>query len=337
MKILFALLLTSVLCGCCCTEKYDLLDAKNAPQKKEVEKYGKDFYSVADGVQKKGDFYLVKAPKTKTKSFALLPRPLKLDSKGVYELRMRYAGQERVALNMYGQEFEGENVRWTRPLVRTMSYLNVNGSTDYRKEFAVSPGIDKIQPIFNLARGGANFVGTVLLLEELSIVRKGDMKFADSEQKKINYAADYDFSKYPVGDFRKIHKGNGPKAKKWSNIKAEIIECDGEKVLHIVRNKDNYIYPFIRLAPFKIDPRYHFVRVTLKAKGKGSFATGLWWQRPSLYFDYENAPKCELTDKWQTFTMTRPCMTADVKNAALSFTSYGDGEFFIKDIEVRFE
>ena len=240
-------------------------------------------------------------------------------------------------MNIYGLEFAGTNFRWSRPLARTMSFLNVNGSTDYYKEFAISPGTDNLQPVFQLWRTGTNFKGNVILIEELSVSRKGDMKFADAELKKVNFAADFDFSKYPVGDFKKIHKGNGEKAKKWSNVKAEVIEKDGGKVLHIVRNKDNYIYPFITLAPFKVDPRYHFVRVTLKAKGKGVFNTGLWWQRPSLYFDYENSPECKLTDQWQTFTMLRPCMTADVKNACLSFTSYGDGEFFIKDIEVRFE
>lgn len=337
MKFLFALLLAVVFSGCC-TEKYDLLEMEKPVKCTEAEPYGGDFYvGFNESVQKKGKFYLVHAPQGGTKIFAFPLKTLKLDPEGLYELHLRFAGKERVALNIYGMEFEGEKVRWTRPLARTMSFLNVNGSTDYYKEFAVSPGTDRLQPIFQLWKTGTNFRGNVLLLEELSVTRKGDMKFADDEQRAVNYAADYDFSKYPVGDFKKIHKGNGPNAKKWSNVKAEVIECDGEKVLHIVRNKDNYIYPFITFSPFKIDPRYYFVRVTFKAKGKGSFSSGLWWQRPSLYFDYENSPKCELTDKWQTFTMLRPCMTADVKNASLSFTSHGDGEFFIKDIEVRFE
>jgi hypothetical protein len=175
------------------------------------------------------------------------------------------------------------------------------------------------------------------MIEELSIVRKGDMKFADADLKKINFAADYDFSRYPVGDFPNIHKGNRPEAKRWSDVKAQIVEVDGEKVLHIVRNKNNYIYPFIHFAPFSVDPQYYFVRLTFKAKGKGSFFSGLWWKRPDLNFDFENTPECKLTDEWQTFTMFRPCMIPGVESATLGFTSHGDGEFFIKDIEVRFE
>ena len=77
--------------------------------------------------------------------------------------------------------------------------------------------------------------------------------------------------------------------------------------------------------------------MSLKARGKGSFKIGLWWERPSLSWDYENKGLCRLTDQWQTFTAVRPCMTPDVAAPTLSFTSYGNGEFDIRDISVTLE
>lgn len=337
MKILLAVLSGLVLCGCC-TEKYNLMDIKEPLESTELQQFGGDYYlGFSDVVSAHEKYHIVHAPQTRRNIFAFPLQTLQLDPRGLYELRLRFAGQEKIALYVFGFEYSSGKIRWTRPLAKTMSYLNVNGITDYSKEFAVSPGTDRLQPMFQLHKEGRPFSKSALMIEELSIIRKGDMKFADAELKKINFAADYDFSKYPVGDFTNIHKGNGPKAKKWSDVKAEIVELDGEKVLHIVRNKDNYIYPFIHFAPFNVDPQYYFVRLTFKAKGKGAFFSGLWWRRPDLNFDFENTPECKLTDEWQTFTMYRPCMPPGVKSATLGFTSRGDGEFFIKDIEVCFE
>lgn len=338
MKFLFALVIGLFLCGCCC-EKYDLMDGKNAIKCPDFELIGGDFYCEFDKVvQKKDDFSIIRTPQNKIKVFAFPLKTVELDPRGIYELNLRFVGKERIFFNILGAEFANGKIRWTRPLARSMSFLNVNGAVNYSKEFAVSPGTEKLQPVFQLqSSANSSLNGYIMLVENLSITRKGDMKCASDELKKINFASDYDFSKYPLGDFKKMRKGNGPNAKKWSNVKADIVEDNGEKVLRIIRKPENYIYPFITLAPFKVDPRYYFVRVTFKAKGKGAFKSGLWWQRSSLYFDYENTPECKLTDKWQTFTMLRPCMTPDVQKAALSFTSAGDGEFYIKDIEVRFE
>ena len=337
MKILLAVFVGLVLCGCS-IEKYNLMDIKEPLESAEMQQLGGNYYvGLSDVVNTHEKYYTVNAPENKKNIFAFPLQRLKLDPRGLYELRLRFAGQEKIALYVFGFEYNAGKIRWNRPLAKTMSYLNVNGMTDYRKEFAVSPGTDCFQPVFQLHKAGRPLPNSVVMIEELSITRKGDMKFADADLKKINFAADYDFSKYPVGDFSNIHKGNGPNAKKWSDVKAQIVEVDGEKVLHIVRNKNNYIYPFINFAPFNVDPRYYFVRLTFKAKGKGSFFSGLWWKRPDLNFDFENTPECKLTDEWQTFTMLRPCMIPGVKSATLGFTSHGDGEFFIKDIEVRFE
>ena len=335
--LLFALpFAVALICGCRTAEELlSLLKGPAAPHLPEKDR--QNFAPYAGSVKPYGNMTLIKAPEADgsfvVEFAAVTPVP---DS--VYEFRMRYAGQENIQLHAYGIEESGNGSQSAGLLMRTMSYLNVNGMVEYAKPFAVSKDCRKLIPLLRLSMPGKFTRGrNCLLVEDMSIRRLGPMKHASAADRENNLASDYDFSKYPAGDFRKIYKGKGKTAPKWSDVKAQIVKENNTAWLRITRKPENYIYPFLELKPFPADPLHHSVRVSLKARGKGSFRIGLWWKRPSLGWDYENRSLCRLTDQWQTFTAVRPCMTPDVTAPTLSFTSYGDGEFDIKDISVTLE
>ena len=264
-------------------------------------------------------------------------QPIAPEPGWIYEMNMKFIGQEGTALHIYGVEYAGTVQRSNHVLLRTRSALNVNGVTGYSKEFAVAPGCTELRTSLTVASAGKTGHTTELLVEKLSIRKVAPMKQASSEIRKINLAEDYDLSKYPEGSFPKMSKGYGENAKHWPNVKAEIVKVDGENLLHIVRTKDQYIYPFMELKPFPVDPRYYYIRLTFEIKGKGTVAPGLWWKRRSLSWDYFHGKKVTLTDDWQTVTVVHPCMTPDVKSATMSFTGGGDGEFWIRNISANME
>ena len=280
--------------------------------------------------------WLVKNPKKEPVIFSVF-QGVTLDSASVYELKMRYIGQEGNRLIVSGSEYGKGKILKGNVLLNTVSSLNVNGVTEYRKKFAVTPDCEQLIPSLSVIHPGKTGHATELLIEELSISRVGTMKKAAPEHKKINLAADYDFSKYPQGDFSGIYKGYGPNAQKWSSIKAEIVEQNGEKVLHIIRTPENYIYPYMELKPFPVDPQYYFVKLTFQAKGKGVIKPGLWWKRSAFGWDYYHGAEVKLTDDWQTVTVLHPCMTPDVKSATMSFSSNGHGEFWIRNITAHMQ
>ena len=334
-KILFFLPLLLALPGCTSVqEKFDLF-ARPGLETQSEPLSGKFFQPYSEIIAQEKAGWLVRNPQ-KTMGLQTVLHGLKLDPAGIYELRMRYVGKERTRLFIHGSELKDGKVSKTHVLVNTMSFLNVNGAVEYRKQFAVTPGCEQLIPALSVYSGGKTGNPVELIIEELSITRVGKMNSASDSLKKVNFASDYDFSKHPVGDFNKITKGRGANVKKWSDVKAEIVNLNGEKVLHIVRTPENYIYPYLELAPFTVDPRYYFVKYTFKAKGKGTISPGLWWQRSHLSFDYYHGNAAVLTDDWQTITVIHPCMTPDVARAAVSFTSSGHGEFWIKDISVSF-
>ena len=333
-QLLLAVLCPVLLCGCSgiVPDKIDLLATPGAEKLSEMP----HFRPFSEIVKPYGSSWLITNPDREQHIVTALSG-VKLDPTGIYELKMRYAGQEGTRLILNGLEYGDGKIIKRNTLLNTVSFLNVNGMTAYSKEFAVTPECRELVPSLSILRPGKNGNLEEFLVEELSIRRVGDMKKAAPEVKKVNLASDYDFSEYPEGDFKKIHKGNGADAKKWTDIKAEIVTLDGEKVLHIVRTPENYIYPFMNLKKFPIDPKYHFVKVSFKAKGTGSILPGLWWDRASLHWDYYHLPEVSLSDRWQTVTFLHPCMTSDVRSATMSFTSSGSGEFWIKDISVNLE
>ena len=333
-KLFFFIPLFLVLSGCAVTEeKTDLLSHPGMETQSDLFP-SSIFLPYSKVFQPYKSAWLVKNPARQQAIFSVL-RGVKLDSNGIYELRMRYSGQEQGHFTLHGYELKNGEILKAQVLLNTMSYLNVNGVVEYRKPFAVSPDCEQFLSSLTLRNPGRNGHATELLIEELSICRIGTMKTALPGLGRINYASEYDFSRHPEGDFQKIRKGLGVNAKKWSDVKAEVVKVDGEKVLHILRKPENYIYPYFELKPFLTDPRYHFIKLTFKVKGKGSIKPGLWWKRETLSFDYYHGKEVKLTDDWQDVSLIHPCMTPDVKNAAVSFTSSGHGEFWIKDISVN--
>ena len=321
-----------------CTAAEDKINLLSLPgEEKQSDMFSPNGYEPFSKVivpLKQGQGWLIKNPK-KVPIFYTQLHGVSLKPDGIYELRLRYVGQERNRILLQGVECkDGKKVK-INLLANATSFLNVNGAAEYRKEFAVSPDCQTLIPLLSLINPGKSGNMIEMLLEELSICRVGTMKKASDKVKNVNLASDYDFSKYPEGDFKKIFKGYGPKAKKWTSVKAEIVKLDGENVLHIVRTPENYIYPYLQMKPFPVDPRYHFVKLTFKAKGKGSFKPGLWWKRYALNWDYYHGTDVILTDEWQTVTLIHPCMTPNVKEATVSFTSGSiAGEFWIKDLSV---
>ena len=323
-------------CGCTGTgEKTDLLSSPGMEVQTSAFP-GKTFQPYSRVMIRDNAGWLVRNP-GKMPVFFVVFQGVSLDAEGIYELNMRYVGLEGTRLIISGSEFNGETYLKGLVLMNTVSSVNVNGAAEYRKEFAVTPDCNRLIPSLSVINPGKNGHGTELLVEELSIRRTGTMKAASSSIRTVNLASDYDFAKYPEGDFEKICKGYGKQAKRWSSIKAEIVNLDGENVLHIVRKPENYIYPYMELKPFPVDPKYYFVKLSFKIKGKGSIKPGLWWKRNSLNWDYYHGGEVKLTDQWQTVTVIHPCMTPDVKNATMSFTSGGSGEFWIKDITANLE
>ncbi|MBE6406735.1 MAG: hypothetical protein E7040_12050 [Lentisphaerae bacterium] len=326
----------ALLSGCSTMEKKTELLATPGMEKQSDLFPGEYFQPFSKVIKPYDSAWLVVNPE-KEPVFYTVFQGMKLDPTGIYKLQMRFVGQEGTRLIISGSEYSNGKIIKNHILLNTNSYLNVNGAVTYSKEFAVTPACEQLIPSLSVINPGKKGHARELLVEELSISRVGTMKKAAPEIRKINLAADYDLKKLPLGDFKKIHKGNGPNAKKWSNIKAEIITLNGEKVLHIVRAPGNYIYPYMNLKPFPIDPKYHFVKVTFKAKGKGAIKPGLWWKRAMFNWDYYHDPEVKLTDEWQTITVIHPCMTPDVKSATMSFSSLGHGEFWIKDISANIE
>ncbi len=335
-RLIFAVPVFLLFSGCAVTEKKINLLTEPGLEKQTALFYGDRFQPFSKMISPCKSGWLVKNPEKVPVIFSVF-KGQPLDPTGIYELKMRYVGQEGIRLIVCGSEYGKEKIQKNNILLNTVSSLNVNGAAEYRKEFAVSPACELLFPSLSVINPGKLGHAVELLVEDLSIRRVGNMKFAPEEIKKINLASDYDFSKYPAGDFPDIHKGNGVNAKKWSNIKAEIVELNGEKVLHIIRKPENYIYPYMALKPFPIDPKYHFIKLSFKIKGKGSIKPGLWWKRSSLGWDYYHGLEVKLSDEWQTVTVIHPCMTPDVKSATMSFSSNGHGEFWIKDIFVNME
>ena len=329
-----------LLCGCKSTApettEISLFDQPGFEKTARPDADPETFLPWSTAVKPHGGSKLFKNPKKLplyTVDFAKVP----LSPGWIYELNMKFVGQEGTALHLYGTEFSGEKPGNTHVLLRTRSALNVNGATGYSKEFAISPGSTGILPHFLIASAGKSGHVNELLVENLSIRKIAPMKQASPEIKKINLASAYDFSKHPEGEFTKMCRGMGANAKHWSNVKAEVVKIDGESMLHIVRKPENYIYPWMDLNPFPIDPRYHYVRLSFQIKGSGAVSPGLWWKRRTLQWDYYHGKKVELTNDWQTVTLVHPCMTPDVKSATMSFSSSGDGEFWIKNISVTME
>ena len=317
------------------TEKYNLFALPGLEKETELFK-GEFFQPFSKSIIPYSSGWLVKNPDRK-KCIFVVSQPMKLDPNAIYELKMRFAGQEGLRLLVTGSEYKNSKHIKSNILLNTNSYLNVNGMTSCSKEFAITPGCEEFYPSVSVMTTSEKGPAVMLHVEECSIRQTGFMKKAAPEIRQINLASDYDFSRYPVGEFNKIYKGYGLKAEKWSSIKAEIVNLNGEKVLHIVRKPENYIYPYMELKKFPVDPKYHFVKLSFKIKGSGKIKPGLWWKRPSLNWDYYHGPEVELTNEWQQTTLIHPCMTSDVKSATMSFTSSGNGEFWIKDIAVNIE
>ena len=337
IKMLFAIsALFSLFVCAAADEKINLLSLPGEEKPFDIfPSSGYEPYSKVIVPMKQAQGWLIKNPK-KVPIFYTQLHGVSLKPDGIYELRLRYVGQEGNRILVQGVECKDEKSLKINLLANTTSFLNVNGAAEYRKEFAVTPDCQTMIPLLSMINPGKSGHPIEMLLEDLSICRVGTMKKASDKIKNVNLASDYDFSKYPEGDFNKIYKGYGPKAKKWSSVKAEIVKLDGENVLHIVRTPENYIYPFINLKPFPVDPRHYFVKLTFKAKGKGSFKPGLWWKRHAMNWDYYHGNNVTLTDEWQTVTLIHPCMTPNVKQATVSFTSGSvDGEFWIKDLSVN--
>ena len=323
-----------ILCGCASTEKIDLL-AQTGLEEPNEHFSASTFLPFSQAVAPSELGYWIKNPKAQPALLTVF-NGVSLEQKGIYELVMRYVGHERLRLIISGSEYQNGKILKKDVLLNTMAYLNVNGTVEYRKKFAVSPECETLVPSLTLINPGKSGHATELLIEELSVKRVGTMKTASDELKKVNFASEYDFSQYPAGEFNNMFKGKGKDAKTWSDVKAEIVDLNGEKVLHMIRTPANYIYPYMDLQPFTVDPQYYLVKLTFKAKGKGSIKPGLWWKRVEMNWDYYHGEEVQLNNEWQTVTLTHPCLTPNVDKATISFTSKGDGEFWIKDISVNF-
>ena len=329
--ILFVLSVPAMLLVCgCAAEKIDLLAASGMEEPSEhfaastFQPYSRVVVPAEQG-------YWIKNPNEQPAVLTVF-NGLTLDCKGIYEWCLRYAGYERVRLLLSGNEYKNGSIFKKDVLLNTMSYLNVNSTVEYRKKFAVSPECERLVPAFTLINPGKSGHAAELWIEEFSVKRVGTMKTASNALKNINLADEYDFSRYPAGEFNNMFKGKGKDVKKWSDVKAEVVELNGEKVLHIVRKPADYIYPYMDLKAFPTDPQYYFVKLTFKARGKGGIRPGLWWKRFEMSWDYYHGEEVQLTDEWQTISLIHPCLTPNVEKATMSFTSKGDGEFWIKDI-----
>ena len=325
-----------LLCGCGTMQYKTELLAQPGMEKQSDLFPGSTFQPFSRVIKPYGSSWQIVNPERNSVFFTVF-QGQKLDPEGIYRVQLRFIGQEGTRFLLSGSEFSNGKIIKNQILLNLVSFLNINGAVTYSKEFAVTPDCEQMIPSLTVINSGKKGNAKEMLVEEFSITRVGSMKKADPEIRKINLASDYDPAKLPEGNFTKIHKGSGENAKKWSNIKAEIITLNGEKVLHIVRKPENYIYPFLELKKFPIDPKHHFVKVSFKAKGTGAIKPGLWWKRAVLNWDYYHGQEVKLTDEWQTITVLHPCMTPDVKSATMSFSSNGDGEFWIKDISANIE
>ncbi len=338
MRRFFALFCTLALAGCATPKNYDLLVMKGQETSYHPSMPQGELLPFSQTVKNENGLFAIQNPE-KRKFLSVGFAALDLEPGSVYRFTLRAVGREGLEIAAFLSEFEKENLRYDRNLLRATLFLNVNGITAFQKDFTVSEGTTKAIPCITFfSRGGAMNPGCIALLETLSIEKVGEMKKLPAGTPKTDLAKKYEFNRFPVGDFTLIHKGNGPDAAKWRDIQAGIVDLQGEgKALHIVRHKGDYIYPYILLDDFPVEPMYHYVKVTFEAKGRGAFRTGIWWKRRHLEWDYENAPLCRLTDQWQTFTIRRPCLTPDVVAPTLAFNSADEGEYFIRNLSVTLE
>lgn len=338
MKRLFALLCALALTGCAARKNYDLLVMKGQEKSYHPAMPQGELLSFSQTVKNENGLFAILNPE-KRKFLSVGFSALALEPGSIYRFTLRAVGREGLEIAAFLSEFEKENLRYNRNLLRATLFLNVNGITTFQKDFAVSPGSDRAIPCITFfSRNGAMNPGCIALLKTLSIEKVGGMKKLPAGTPGTDLAKKYDFNRFPAGDFTLIHKGNGPDAAKWRDIRAEIVDLKGEgKALHIVRHTGDYVYPYLLLDDFPVDPTGHYVKVTFEAKGRGAFRTGIWWKRRHLEWDYENAPLCRLTGQWQTFTVYRPCLTPDVIAPTLAFNSGGEGEYFIRNLHVTLE
>ena len=131
-------------CGCTAPEKYDLLKEKGSN-----EEYRESATFPFDKVfQKEKNGWLVKAPEEKLLRFKVTLHPLELDAGGIYKFSLRYTGREELRMLMHNCEYSGKQYRFCRPLMSTMSYLNVNGETLYEKSLRFHPAVLPSFPVW---------------------------------------------------------------------------------------------------------------------------------------------------------------------------------------------
>ena len=323
-----------LLIGGCCTRTSIPLTGTSGMEKPVAALGPERFYPYSKVIKPYGKRWLLRNP-DREKFFTTGFRDIQLDPSKIYELRMSFTGWEKGTFYLRGNEYNGDKLLKSQMLAQSTTFLNVNGLTNYIKEFTVSPETTRLEPVLIFANPGKKGQVNQLMIDKLEIVETGTMKKASATISAMNLAEKYDFSKYPDGDFKYIFKGRGANAKEWSDISAKVVRINGEAMLHIIRKPANYIYPWMDLQDFPIDPQYHFVKLSFKVKGSGAIRPGLWWKRRTMGCDYYHGPTVNLSDKWQTVSLIHPCMTPDVKRATMSFSSKGDGEFFIKDIRVN--
>jgi hypothetical protein len=257
----------------------------------------------------------------------------------IYTIRLTAMGIEQTNVAITGLFFNKDEYIESLPVLHNTFSQNVNGMTSFEKDFAVPLGVDSMILNIGLSSAKANVKmrpGTKVVIEELALKEKGKIRIPSTEIAGKNFMPMGNFTNCDLGEFKSIHKGNGKDAKHWSDVDAQIVEFGSQKCLKIERTPQNYIYPFLTSKPFPFSPQNYFIKATVTARGKGEFKLGLWWARKDFNRDYQNRPKCVLTDEWQTFTEVRACLSPLVTCADLSFTSNGDAVIYVKDISIEF-
>ena len=279
-----------------------------------------------------GSFFSFITPKNSQKKNSYFTRLAKVsvEPKTIYTLKLTALGSEKLYILITGLFFKNGKYIGTRSVFRHIYLQNVNGMTSVEKDFAIPTGVDSM--ILNLTMNS----NATLIIKEFAIRKKGRIKIPPSGYLGKNLLPIGDFKNCQLGEFTGMYKGRGKNAKHWPNIKADVVELNGEKCLKIERNTQNYIYPFFTSVPFPFNPQNYLIKASVTVRGKGEFRLGLWWKRKGIPRDYQNRVKCVLSDKWTTFTEIRACLSPLVTNANLSFYSTGNAVIYVKNIKIEF-
>ena len=143
----------ALLSGCSTMEKKTELLAVPGMEKQSDLSSGEYFQPFSKVIKPYGSAWLVVNP-DKEPVFYTVFQGVKLDPTGIYKLQMRFVGQEGTRLIVSGSELSNGKIIKNHILLHTNSCLNVNGTTTYAKEFAVTESCEQLIPSLSVLNVG---------------------------------------------------------------------------------------------------------------------------------------------------------------------------------------